>query len=323
MIEITNLSKYINDNTIVKDVNLSINDGTKLGIVGKSGAGKSSLVRMINYLMRPSEGKVIVDGQDLSKLKNKELQIIRKDIGMVFQQFNLLQQKNVYNNIKLSLDVVGYDSDKKEDRINELLKLVGLTSKRNDYPKTLSGGEQQRVAIARALALNSKVLLSDEATSALDPKTTESILKLLVEINEKLGITIVVVAHQMEVIKGICDKVAVLDRGEVALEGRVEDVFLNEQTKLNHILGGGDEILLPKTGVNIRIISSEKDRSKKIISRIAKDLGISYSVPWSNIEQFKNNLYAVIYINIDEKDIEQVSKYLNDKEMNWRVVEDE
>ncbi|WP_347548949.1 methionine ABC transporter ATP-binding protein [Pseudalkalibacillus hwajinpoensis] len=213
----------------VKDVNLSIKKGEIFGVIGYSGAGKSTLIRMLNLLERPTEGTVTVAGNNLSSLKEKELRSARQDIGMIFQHFNILWSRTVRENIAFPLEISGVGKEKRSKRVEELIKLVGLEGRENAYPSQLSGGQKQRVGIARALANNPKVLLCDEATSALDPKTTDSILELLTEINQKLGLTIVLITHEMHVIRKICHRVAVMESGRVVEEGSVLEVFHHPQ----------------------------------------------------------------------------------------------
>ncbi len=211
--------------TALDDISLSIEKGDIYGIIGMSGAGKSTLVRSINYLEKPTEGSVLIDGIDLSGFKEKELRKMRSEIGMIFQGFNLLEQKNVIGNVCFPLELIGTSKKEARSKARELLKIVKLEDKETAYPSQLSGGQKQRVAIARALATNPRILLCDEATSALDPQTTTVILKLLKEINEKLGITIVVITHQMSVVTEICGKVAIIDSGKMVESGLVEDIF--------------------------------------------------------------------------------------------------
>lgn len=221
------------DNTVeaLKDINLTINKGDIYGIIGMSGAGKSTLVRTLNFLEKPTEGTVIIEDKDLSDLSEKEIRKTRTEVAMIFQGFNLLAQRNVLDNICFPLEIVGTSKTEARERARELLKVVGLEAKEKAYPSQLSGGQKQRVAIARALATNPKILLCDEATSALDPTTTKSILKLLKEINEKYGITIVIITHEMTVVQEICSHVAIIDEGVLAEQGTVEDVFSHPKSK--------------------------------------------------------------------------------------------
>ena len=213
----------------LKGIDLEIAKGEIFGIIGLSGAGKSTLVRCINMLERPTGGKVIVDGQDMTALSDSELRAARKDIGMIFQHFNLLSSATVYENIAFPLKLAGKSDSEIKEKVEPLLKLVGLEAKAGQYPSQLSGGQKQRVGIARALASEPKVLLCDEATSALDPQTTKAILELIRDINKKLQLTVVVITHEMQVIKDICDKVAVIDKGVIAEQGTVLEVFTNPQ----------------------------------------------------------------------------------------------
>ena len=234
MISLDNVSKIYNtkDGTVqaLKNVSLTIEKGDIFGIIGMSGAGKSTLVRTLNFLERPTSGTVMVDGRDLSKLSEKELKEERRGIGMIFQHFNLLMQKNVTDNICFPLKIAGMPKDKARARASELLEIVGLTDKAKAYPIQLSGGQKQRVAIARALASEPNILLCDEATSALDPQTTASILALLKEINRKFGITIVIITHQMSVIREICSHVAIIEKGSLVESGTVEEIFAHPKS---------------------------------------------------------------------------------------------
>lgn len=229
MIELKNISKRFitpaGEFEALKDISLKIKDGQIFGIIGMSGAGKSTLVRTINMLEKPTSGQVIIDGVNLEALSEKKLREIRRSVTMIFQGFNLLMQRNCLKNVCFPLELQGVKKDKAEKKALELLELVGLKEKALSYPAQLSGGQQQRVAIARALATNPKILLCDEATSALDPKTTYSILELIRKINKSLGITVIIITHQMNVIEGICSDVAILEGGKIVESGRVQDIF--------------------------------------------------------------------------------------------------
>ena len=216
------------------DINLHIPQGQIFGVIGSSGAGKSTLIRCVNMLEAPTSGEVIVDGIDLTKLSKSELSEARRNIGMIFQHFNLLSSRTVFNNVALPLELAGKDKAAIEAKVSELLELVGLSDKRDTYPANLSGGQKQRVAIARALASDPKVLLCDEATSALDPATTQSILELLGEFNRKLHITILLITHEMDVVKSICHEVAIIGDGELVEKGTVGEIFAHPKTELAH-----------------------------------------------------------------------------------------
>ncbi len=244
MIELKHVNKTFHtaDQTIVAldGIDLTIEDGEIFGIIGLSGAGKSTLVRCINLLEKPTQGQVLVDGKDLMTLSRRQLLQTRRSIGMIFQGFNLLEQRNVLKNICFPLELAGVPKAKAERRAAELLELVGLSDRAKSYPAQLSGGQKQRVAIARALATEPRYLLCDEATSALDPNTTRSILQLLKDINRKLGVTIVIITHEMRVIDQICDRVAVIDKSHIVEIGRVSEVFTNPQSQI------AQELILPE-----------------------------------------------------------------------------
>lgn len=276
-IEIRKLTKKfeVNGDVInaLDDVNLTIEKGEIYGIIGMSGAGKSTLVRTINYLEKPTDGEVLIDGINLGDLGEKELRKKRSEIGMIFQGFNLLEQKSVIDNICFPLEITGVKKHAARERARELLKTVNLSEKEKAYPSQLSGGQKQRVAIARALATNPRILLCDEATSALDPQTTESILSLLREINENLGITIVVITHQMSVVTDICKKVAIIDNGHLVEEGEVDKIFANPQSDAAKELISGKVIRYSpveklESGKNIRIVFTENSAYEPVISNV-------------------------------------------------------
>ena len=230
MIKLSNIRKTYDGSTYaLQGINLDIAKGEIYGIIGKSGAGKSTLIRCINMLEAPTAGEVVVDGLNLTKMPDNQLRLARKDIGMIFQHFNLLSSATVYENVAFPLKLSGKSAKEIQDKVLPLLELVGLESKKDQYPAQLSGGQKQRVGIARALANNPKVLLCDEATSALDPQTTKSILDLLKDINQSLQLTIVLITHEMQVIKEICDKVAVIENGKIIEQGPVIDIFSKPQ----------------------------------------------------------------------------------------------
>lgn len=231
MIEIKNLSKFFNTEngefTAINNINLTVEDGDIFGIIGMSGAGKSTLIRCINLLEKPSDGQIIIDGQDITLLEGKNLLTLRRKIGMIFQRFNLLMQRTIRDNVTFPLEVAGVPKEERKTRAEELLELVGLTSKADAYPVQLSGGQQQRVSIARALANHPSLLLCDEPTSALDSLTTHSILKLLKDINHKLGVTIIIITHEIAVVEKICNKVAIIDESKIIEQGLTKEIFAN------------------------------------------------------------------------------------------------
>ncbi|GEM75596.1 methionine ABC transporter ATP-binding protein MetN [Vibrio sagamiensis] len=238
MIEIKNVNKIFNQGNkeivALKDINLTITKGAIFGVIGSSGAGKSTLIRCVNMLEAPTSGTIVIDGVDLTTLNKKQLSVARRDIGMIFQHFNLLSSRNVFDNVALPLELAGVKQSDITLKVTELLSLVGLADKHESYPSNLSGGQKQRVAIARALASAPKILLCDEATSALDPATTHSILELLKEINRKLKITILLITHEMEVVKSICQQVAIIGGGELVEKGTVGEIFAHPKTELAH-----------------------------------------------------------------------------------------
>ena len=278
MIRIKGVNKYFGNTQVLKNINVEINKGEIFGLVGHSGAGKSTLLRCINGLESYEDGSITVNNKEIKDLTSKELREFRKDLGMIFQHFSLLERLNVYENVALPLECWGYSKEEINKKVDELLRLVGLENKAKNKPKHLSGGQKQRVAIARALALDPKILLCDEATSALDPKITKDILALLSKINKELGITIVIVTHQMEVIKEVCERVALLDGGKIQVEGKAEDLFLKPGSSLKKFLGEEEDTTLPNEGVNIRIFFPADCSENAIITKMARELNIDFSI---------------------------------------------
>ena len=321
MIEIKNVIKSFGETQVIKDVSISIKKGEIYGIIGHSGAGKSTLLRCINGLESYNGGSVNVMGKEVSSLTGKSLREFRKDLGMIFQNFNLMKRKNVFDNVALPLEVWGYNKSEIKDKVLELLKLVGLEDKRLSKPSELSGGQKQRVAIARALALDPKILLCDEATSALDPKITKDILALLSKINKELGITIVIVTHQMEVIKEICERVTLLDGGIVKAEGKAEDLFLKPGASLKKFLGEEEDELLPEDGVNIKLFFPSDSSENALITKMARELEIDFSIVWGKLEKFRDEVLGGLVINIKEQDKDKVMKYLESKDILLEVIE--
>lgn len=317
MIKIKNLKKSYGDTEVLKDISLSIKEGEIYGLIGHSGAGKSTLLRCINGLESYDKGSMSVMGNEVNSLSQYELREFRKDLGMIFQSFNLLNRKTVFKNVSLPLEVWGYNKEDIKKRVNELLEIVGLADKASSKPSQLSGGQKQRVAIARALALNPKIILCDEATSALDPKTTKSILHLLKTINEKLKITIVIVTHQMEVIKEICSKIAIMEDGFIKTVGDVESLFLQPDNNLKKLLG--ENKVLPEEGVNIRIFFPKEISRDCIITSMARELDISFSIVWGKLEKFRDNVLGSLVINTEENNEERICKYLSSKAIVWEV----
>lgn len=321
MLEVKNVSKAFGKNLVLHDVTLKVNEGEIFGIVGHSGAGKSTLLRCLNGLEAYDSGNIEVMGREVKTLSSREIRLLRKDLGMIFQGFNLLKRKNVFENIALPLEVWGYGKAEINNRVSNLLQLVGLEDKRNSYPSELSGGQKQRVAIARALALEPKVLLCDEATSALDPKTTKSILQLLKEINEKLKLTIIIVTHQMEVIKEICSNVALMESGEVKAIGEVEKLFLKPTYELKDLMG--EEEVLPCSGINIKVFFSKEISQNSLITSMARSLDIDFSIVWGKLEKFREDVLGSLVINVSEENSSDIIKYLNSKSIGWEVIKND
>ena len=320
MIKMQNVKKCFGDIEVLSDISLNINEGEIYGLIGHSGAGKSTLLRCMNALEDYNDGSVVVMGREVKNLSEKEKREFRKDLGMIFQGFNLLNRKNVFQNVALPLEVWGYDKAYISKRVNELLEIVGLLEKATSKPSELSGGQKQRVAIARALALEPKILLCDEATSALDPKTTKDILALLDDINKKLGITIIVVTHQMEVVKQICKRVALLQGGTLVAEGNAEEVFLRPEVSLKKFLGEVEDDTLPTEGVNIKLFFPSDSSENALITKMARELNIDFSIVGGKLEKFRDKVLGTLTINIDEKDREEVMKYLSSKDIILEVL---
>ena len=318
IIEIKNLSKIFGSGdgkvAALQDVSVAVQPGEIFGIIGLSGAGKSTLVRCINLLEHPTEGKVLFHGQDLTGLKDKELRLQRRKISMIFQSFNLLDQRTSLDNICFPLELAGVSKKDARKRAMELLEIVGLPDKANAYPVQLSGGQKQRIAIARALASDPEVLLCDEATSALDPKTTDSILKLLQKINKERGITVIIITHQMSVIEQICHRVAILDAGQVAEIGGVEDVFRNPQSAAGRRLVSPDTLpFATEDGPIARIAFNGNASEEPIIASVAMDLGIKVSIMGADTRNVDGKAFGVMLISLPEDPEKKrtVMEYLN------------
>ena len=318
MIKISNLNKYYGNTKILSDVNIHMQKGEIFGIIGHSGAGKSTLLRCINRLETYEDGSILVEDKEVKDLSENELRFLRKDLGMIFQHFSLLERKTVFENVALPLECFKYPKEEINKRVDELLKLVGIDDKKNQKPRNLSGGQKQRVAIARALALNPKVLLCDEATSALDPNTTKSILNLLQDINKKLNITIIMVTHQMEVIKQICSRVAIMEGGKVLEIGDTEELFLQNSKNLQKLVGEED-IVLPK-GTNIRIIFPKEISNDSIITTMARNLDIDFSIICGKLEKYREDILGSLIINVSSEHKEKIKKYLDEKEVRWEEI---
>lgn len=341
MIELSHIEKTYNgpDGPVpaLKGIDLTVGSGEIYGIIGLSGAGKSTLIRCINLLERPTKGQVIVDGKDLTAMSADELRAARQNIGMIFQHFNLLTSATVYDNIAFPLRLANTPEEKIRAKVEPLLTLVGLSDKAHQYPSQLSGGQKQRVGIARALANDPKVLLSDEATSALDPQTTKAILELMRDINQKLGITIVIITHEMQVIKDICDKVAVIEDGVITERGPVLDVFTNPQrpltkefisavmsSELPAALQGKPIAKDPVSGASLLVwltfIGDSAD--EPVIAALIRRFPIDVSILYGNIDHIKDTPYGRLLIGLSgaPNSIDEALTYLSQRDLRIEVI---
>lgn len=326
MIELKHLSKvYDNGKTrveAIKDINLTIEDGDIFGIIGLSGAGKSTLIRCVNFLEEPTSGQVIFDGVDLGSISHKELLKKRQSMSMIFQNFNLLSQRTALGNICYPLEIAGVDKKEAKEKARKLLDIVGLSEKENAYPVQLSGGQKQRIAIARALATDPKVLLCDEATSALDPTTTASILNLLKEINKTMGVTIIIITHEMKVIEQICNKVAVIDNSNIVEEGLVKDVFTAPKS---HI---AKQLILPKNeGVPeadgfrcLRLVFDGTSAFEPIISALSRQCSVDVNILGANTKNIEGVAYGQMLIQMpeDEEKVAGIKAFLDSKKVKYK-----
>lgn len=317
----------------LKNVNLSIEQGDIYGIIGMSGAGKSTLVRCINYLEEPTEGKIFIKGKELGSFSKKELRKQREDIGMIFQHFNLLMQKSVLENICFPLYIHGKKKTEARKRAKELLEIVGLSDKAKAYPAQLSGGQKQRVAIARALASNPKILLCDEATSALDPQTTASILDLLKEINQKFGITIVIITHQMSVVREICSHVAIMKSGEVVEDGKVSEIFTHPKSDVarelisrdlgNDIENTGKMAAKISKGKNVRIVFSENSSFEPVIANMILQFNEPVNILKANTKNVGGVAKGEMILGFqeDSNNVEKMKEYLIERGLEIEEVD--
>ncbi|MCK8816080.1 methionine ABC transporter ATP-binding protein [Natroniella sulfidigena] len=341
MIKINNLQKIYRtaeqEVIALEKIDLKIETGEIFGIIGPSGAGKSTLIRCLNLLEEPTSGDVIIAGQDLTELTSEELREARKELGMIFQNFNLLKSRTVAQNVAFPLELAGEKKSKIKDKVDELLKLVGLADKADSYPSQLSGGQQQRVGIARALANDPQVLLCDEATSSLDPETTQSILELLKDINQKLEITIVLITHEMEVIKEICTKVAVLEGGQIVEEGAVIDIFLNPQQEVTKRFVQGvinadlpEEFLNPVDNATrndslVKVSYIGQSAKQSLISDLIHQYQIKVNILYGNIDKIQGISFGTLVIGIEGNGLqvkEAIKELLNLAEVEVEVLRD-
>ena len=341
MIELQHIDKIYHTSSgdlhALKDINLIINEGEIFGIIGLSGAGKSTLVRCINMLEKPTSGKVIVDGQEMTALGEEQLRKARQNIGMIFQHFNLLSSRTVFGNIAFPLEIQGMDKAAIQKKVEPLLDLVGLKDRADHYPSQLSGGQKQRVGIARALASDPKVLLCDEATSALDPQTTESILNLLRDINKRLHITIVMITHQMNVVKEICDRVAVIENGEIIEQGSMVDIFTNPQkATTKEFVASIQHNDLPDFVKKLAIHKDYKAGDKAlvslsfigdsagepIVSVLIKEYDTNVNILTANIETLQDTPFGTLLIEVegDEDHLKKALDYLHERKVKDEVI---
>ncbi|AWB43505.1 phosphate ABC transporter ATP-binding protein [Paenibacillus sp. CAA11] len=315
----------------VEQVSLSVKKGEIFGVIGFSGAGKSTLLRLVNLLERPSQGRVVVNDQDITKLSTKDLRQLRRRIGMVFQTFNLFNSRTVYGNLAYPLKLAKLPKEQIDARVKELLTFVGLEDKADRYPDQLSGGQKQRVGIARALASSPDILICDEATSALDPETTDEILKLLKKVNEAYGITILLITHEMHVIRTICDRVAVMEQGKVIEEGSVFEVFAHPktQTTRNFIRSVLNDQLSPRllqqirenhSGRLFRLIFKDGATSEPILSRVSRQFDLDYNIVYGGISEIQGILFGSLIVEFIGEDVE-VAKVVEELSKTVEVKE--
>lgn len=325
MIEIRNVSKIYETRqgafTALNNVSLAIEDGDVFGIIGLSGAGKSTLVRCINLLEKPSSGSIIIDGEDLTTADKAKLRTMRRKVSMIFQQFNLLQQRTVLKNVELAGEID--KNPRRREKAIELLTTVGLKDKLDSYPSELSGGQQQRVAIARALMTDPEVLLCDEATSALDPETTKSILALLKDLNRKLGLTIVIISHQMSVIETICNKVAIIDNAEIVEEGELQNVFLSPKMPITKRLVYSGRVNAAVRGEKLVKLLFDGTTDQPVITHIIQECNILLSVFYAETKVINDVTYGQIIFRLPyyDEDIEKLRAYLDEKGVAYEEVD--
>jgi len=338
MIEIRNISKTFHQKKqsfkALDKVSLTIDKGDIVGIIGFSGAGKSTLIRTVNLLERPDEGQIIINGKDFTRLSSKQLADERKKIGMIFQHFNLLSSRTVFDNVALPLELDSTSKDEINRKVNELLKIVGLEDKANDYPKSLSGGQKQRVAIARALANDPHLLLCDEATSALDPATTQSILQLLRDINQRLGITILLITHEMEVIKAVCNHVAVIDKGKLLTKGTVSEIISDKENPIIRQFINSDIMTLPQEFISrlqkepkdglfplVEIELNENISVEQILSALYNQYKIPYKLLKADVEYFGDSNFGKLLLQLqgEAEENQQAIYYFNQNKIQNTV----
>ncbi|MFP7479193.1 methionine ABC transporter ATP-binding protein [Terribacillus saccharophilus] len=338
MITIKNLSKTYRTKkqniTAVDQLNLTIDSGEIFGVIGYSGAGKSTFVRLLNRLEEPTAGEIIINGKDIVKQRKNELRLARQEIGMIFQHFNLLWSRTVHQNIAFPLEIAGVPKKERKAKVDRLIELVGLKGRENAYPSQLSGGQKQRVGIARALANDPKVLLCDEATSALDPETTDSILDLLVDINKRLGLTIVLITHEMNVIRKICHRVAVMDTGKVVEQGDAAHVFQNPQKEITkrfvQQLDGSEQydslsaaVVKEGTGTIVKLSFSGENVNQTVVSQTAKKFDVDINILQGNVLQTQTGAVGNLFLQLvgSETEVEKALDFIRAANVRAEVQE--
>ncbi len=320
MIAVQNLTKSFRNVQVLKGVSMEIQTGEIFGIAGRSGVGKSTLLRCMNGLETYDAGSLQVDGVEVRDLKEKELRLFRKNMGMIFQSFSLITRATVYQNIAYPMRCWHYDKQTIDAKVKELLQVVGMPEKINSRASELSGGQKQRVAIARALAMDPKVLLCDEATSALDPKSTLAITELLREINQKLGITVVVVTHEMDVIRRICDRMVVIEDGQIQASGGVEEVFEERPEALTNLLGTQGPPL-PKEGINLEFFySTEQNELENLVADLMRTLEFQMKIVGGGMEEYKGKTVCSMIVNLPQNLTEKACAYLTQRGVRWRLM---
>ncbi|GIN97360.1 methionine import ATP-binding protein MetN 2 [Siminovitchia terrae] len=331
MIDIQQVTKRYKNVAAVDEVSLTIRQGEVFGIIGYSGAGKSTLLRCLNLLERPTEGKVLIDGKDLTALSDNEVRKERQKIGMIFQHFHLISSKTVFDNVAFSLKAAGKTKEEIKKKVPKLLEMVGLSDRSGHYPAQLSGGQKQRVGIARALANDPKVLLCDEATSALDPTTTKSILQLLKKINETLGITIVLITHEMEVVQDICHRVAVMEDGKVVELGDIYDIFANPKTDLSkqfvqtvHSLELPERLLEGRKGPIVQVVFQGDSAEEAVISETLKQFNVNANILHGQISYIQDRALGTLIIELigSRRDVQKAIDYITKQTSRLEVLAD-
>lgn len=319
ILEISHLMKSFGNHEVLRDIDFAVEKGDVISIIGASGSGKSTMLRCVNLLETPTGGNIYYHGKDITDPK-MDVCTYREKVGMVFQSFNLFANLTVLENCMVGpIKVAKKSKEEAKELAMKFLKKVGMDPYINAKPRQLSGGQKQRVAIARALVNDPEILLCDEATSALDPRITKEILSLLTKINKEMGITIVIVTHQMEVVKEICQRVAFLKHGVVLAEGKPEDLFVQPSADIKRFLGEESQTL-PQKGVNIQLFFLDETSDEPVVTEMARDLNIDFSICWGKLEEFRSNVFGSLVINVQEENRDAVLKYLAEKNVKCEVL---